>query len=89
MSQLDRQGLISQSNALFPDNTQQEITPTDIRQFDLDVIDSFALTGSLVVSASHAEFADEAENAEHADAVQFPVIAKETLTKGDPVYVSG
>ena len=23
------------------------------------------------------------------DAVQFPVIAKETLTKGDPVYVSG
>ena len=89
MSQLDREGLISQSNALFPNNTAQEITPNDIRQFDLDVIDSFALTGSLVVSASHAEFADEAENAEHADAVQFPVIAKETLTKGDPVYVSG
>ena len=95
MSQLDREGLISQSNALFPDNTAQEITPTDIRQFDLDVIDSFALTGSLVVSASyavtasHALFSEEAENAEHADAVQFPVIAKETLTKGDPVYVSG
>jgi len=89
MSQLDREGLISQSNALFPNNTNQEITPTDIRQFDLDCIDSFSLTGSLVVSASHAEFAKEAENAEHADAVQFPVIAKETLTKGDPVYVSG
>ena len=52
MSQLDREGLISQSNALFPNNTAQEITPNDIRQFDLDVIDSFALTGSLVVSAS-------------------------------------
>ena len=161
MSQLDREGLISQSNALFPDNTAQEITPTDIRQFDLDVIDSFALTGSLVVSASyaissshsdnsdnaisasyattasfalnvtpidtgsllttasvsdatitftkadsstfditvdnvanavsasHALFSEEAENALHADAVQFPVIAKETLSKGDPVYVSG
>ena len=46
MSQLDREGLISQSNALFPDNTAQEITPTDIRQFDLDVIDSFALTST-------------------------------------------
>ena len=66
MSQLDREGLISQSNALFPNNTQQEITPNDIRQFDLDCIDSFALTGSLVVSASHALFAEEAENAEHA-----------------------
>ena len=63
MSQLDREGLISQSNALFPDNTAQEITPTDIRQFDLDVIDSFALTGSLVVSASYAVSASQAENA--------------------------
>ena len=41
------------------------------------------------ISASHALFSEEAENAEHADAVQFPVIAKETLAKGDPVYVSG
>ncbi len=54
---------------------------------------SLALTASFlegsVASASFAAFALEAENAEHADAVQFPVIAKETLTKGDPVYVSG
>jgi hypothetical protein len=63
MSQLDREGLISQSNALFPNNTAQEITPNDIRQFDLDVIDSFALTGSLVVSASYAVSASQAENA--------------------------
>ena len=95
MSQLDRQGLISQSNFLFPDNTTQEITPADIRQFNTDLADSLALTGSNVVSASYALtasyalFSEEAENAEHADAVQFPVIAKETLSKGDPVYVSG
>lgn len=31
----------------------------------------------------------ESVNAQHADTVQLPVIAKETLTKGDPVYISG
>lgn len=45
-------------------------------------------TGDLSASRIDGTVA-EAENAEHADAVQFPVIAKETLTKGDPVYVSG
>ncbi len=144
MSQLDREGLISQSNFLFPDNTTREITPADLRTFNTDVADSLTITGSNVISASyadasgfasssdwsginnipgglvsgssqiilqdttgdlsgsridgavalattasHALFSEEAENAEHADAVQFPVIAKETLTKGDPVYVSG
>ncbi len=50
---------------------------------------SFALNFNPSATASYALFSEEAENAEHADAVQFPVIAKETLTKGDPVYVSG
>ncbi len=62
MSQLDRQGLISQSNALFPNNTQQEITPNDIRQFDLDCIDSFALTGSLPTPIDTGSFATTGSN---------------------------
>ncbi len=103
MSQLDREGLISQSNALFPNNTAQEITPNDIRQFDLDVIDSFALTGSLVVSASYAVSASQAENANtsisashalHSDTTQEVIInVKNTsgveLVKGTPVYATG
>ena len=54
MSTLDRAGLISQSNYLFPDNTTAEITPADVRQFNEDLADSLALTGSNVISASYA-----------------------------------
>ncbi len=75
MSQLDREGLISQSNALFPDNTAQEITPTDIRQFDLDVIDSFALTGSLVVSASYAISSSHSDNSDNSISASYAVTA--------------
>ena len=50
---------------------------------------SYALNFNPSATASYALFSEEAVNAEHADAVQFPVIAKETLSKGDPVYVSG
>ena len=53
------------------------------------VTSSYALNFNPSATASYALFSEEAENAEHADAVQFPVIAKETLSKGDPVYVSG
>ena len=55
MSQLDREGLISQSNFLFPDNTTREITPADLRTFNTDVADSLQLTGSNVISASYAD----------------------------------
>lgn len=48
-----------------------------------------ATSALLAVTASHAVFSEEAENALHADTLQFPVIVKETLTKGDPVYISG
>lgn len=63
MSQLDREGLISQSNFLFPDNTTREITPADLRTFNTDVADSLTITGSLVPSASYAVSASQAENA--------------------------
>jgi hypothetical protein len=53
MSQLDRAGLISQSNFLFPDNTSQEITPSDIRQFNTDVADSLQLSGSYATTGSN------------------------------------
>ena len=56
---------------------------------DFATTSSFALNFNPSATTSYALFSEEAENAEHADAVQFPVIAKETLTKGDPVYVSG
>ena len=55
MSQLDREGLISQSNFLFPDNTTREITPADLRTFNTDVADSLTITGSNVISASYAD----------------------------------
>ena len=55
MSQLDREGLISQSNFLFPDNTTREITPADLRTFNTDVADSLQITGSSVISASYAD----------------------------------
>ena len=85
MSTLDRQGLISQSNFLFPDNTSAEITPSDIRQFNNDLADSLQLTGSAVVSASHAE---------HSDTTQEVIInVKNTsggeLTIGTPLYATG
>ena len=48
-----------------------------------------SISASYAVSASHAVNADIAIDALHADSVQFPVIAKETISKGDPVYVSG
>lgn len=94
MSQLDRAGLISQSNFLFPDNTTAEITPQDVRQFDLDVIDSFALTGSLVVSASYAVTATSASHALISDnAIEIFVSAKNTsgfdIPKGTAVHSSG
>ncbi len=93
MSQFDRNGLISQSNFLFPDNTQQEITPSDIRQFDLDIIDSFALTGSLAVSASYAISASQAENANTATTASLALVAEQAIdvfikvknTSGGPI----
>ncbi len=53
------------------------------------VSSSHAINADSAISASYAAFAQEAENAVHADRLQIPVIAKETLTKGDPVYISG
>jgi hypothetical protein len=87
MSQFDRNGLISQSNFLFPDNTQQEITPSDIRQFDLDIIDSFALTGSLVVSASYAISSSQAENANTAISASHAEFADQA-TQAEDLYVT-
>jgi hypothetical protein len=94
MSQLDRQGLISQSNFLFPDNTSQEITPADIRQFNSDIADSLALTGSAVLSASYADNALSASHAIISDnAYEIFVLAKNTsghdIPKGYAVHSSG
>ncbi len=56
---------------------------------DFAISASHTINADSAISASHALFSEETENALHADAVQFPIIAKETLSKGDPVYVSG
>lgn len=103
MSQLDREGLISQSNFLFPDNTTREITPADLRTFNTDVADSLTITGSLVPSASYAISSSQAENANTAisashailadNAIEIFVSAKNTsgfdIPKGTAVHSSG
>jgi len=71
-------GIVSGSSQIILQDTTGDLSGSRINE-----------AVALATTASHALFSEEAENAEHADAVQFPVIAKETLTKGDPVYVSG
>ena len=88
MSQFDRQGLISQSNFLFPDNTAQEITPSDIRQFDLDIIDSFALTGSLVVSASYAISSSHSDNSDNSISASYAVSASQAENADNAISAS-
>ena len=53
------------------------------------VSSSHARNADIAISASYAAFAQEAENAVRSTKVQIPAIAKETMTKGDPVYISG
>jgi len=53
------------------------------------VSSSHAINADSAISASYATFAQEAENAVRSTKLQIPAIAKETLTKGDPVYISG
>ena len=94
MSTLDRQGLISQSNFLFPDNTSAEITPSDIRQFNNDLADSLQLTGSAILSASYADNSLSASHAEHSDTTQEVIINVKntsggTLSIGTPLYATG
>ncbi len=81
-------GTSSETGSLITTASVSDATITftkgDASTFDITVDNVVNAT-----SASHALFSKEAENALHADSVQFPVIAKETLDKGDPVYVSG
>ena len=71
---------ISSSHAVNADNTISS---------SYAVSSSHALNADNAISSSYAIFSEEADNALHADTLQFPVIVKETLTKGDPVYISG
>ena len=80
---------ISASHALNSDNAITASYIENAVSASYATSSSQAENANTATTASHALFSEEAENAEHADAVQFPVIAKETLAKGDPVYVSG
>ena len=80
MSQFDREGLISQSNFLFPTNTSGDITAADVRQFNNDLADSLALTGSNVISASYADNALSASHAEFSDEARDLIISVKNTT---------